>query len=264
MYSHSGGSFGRNLTPQERIMRFLNQGHAPLTTTLLVASVVGFFLSQNGSFVWQFGFRTEEIWRRPWTLLTYVLVNGHPLSVFFCASWLYSIGTTLERAWGTRPFAIFAAVVTFASAFALWVGSLLLGRELALLSLWLPVFAMTIAFCMINPDVSFFNIIPAQAAIYIAFGLAFFQFWPDMQVGLFGTGGCFAAYAYVRWVRIAMYRPSQVVGWRGRQIEMGPLPSPRRVRIRNPFETFARWKRKRDFVRLMKQSGIDDEIKPKG
>lgn len=264
MYSHGGGSYGRDPSLQQRVARFLAEGGAPLTLAVMIAAGVGFFFSQNISFVKTLAFATYQPWLRPWTLLTYVVVNDNPISVFFSISWLYSIGTTLERSWGTRAYGIFLAIVTAASAVALWLGADLLGDEFVLPSLWLPVFALTVAFCMLNPDARFFNLIPAQAGIYIAFGLAFFHFWPNMRSGIFGTGGCFAAYAYIRWVRIAMYRPSHVVGWRGRQIEVEPLPSSRRGRLRNPLEAYARWKRKRDFMRLMKQSGIDDEIKPKG
>ncbi len=249
--------------PLDTFVRWLQRENAPITLLLILGSVVGFVLSQNSEYREACSFIADAPWQRPWTFFSYLFVNPLPLSVLFCASWLWSIGGSLERGWGSRQFGIYLIQIVLATAVSLWFGSALLGRNLGAASLWLPVFAMTVAFCMVNPSVSFFNFITAQAAIYLAFGLAFLGEWPDMQSGFFGTGGCASSYALVRWRKIGVYRAPRTVGWRGRQIELDSTPGPVQARPWNPFESFARWKRKRDFARLMRKSGFDDEIGPR-
>ena len=263
----------RSASPFQSIEGFFGRGGAPLVKLLIVSNVVSLFLSVFGGgakLAQMLAFTTPAALRAPWTLVTYPFVAFDALSVLFGGIWIWTVGGSLERAWGARSFALFFACLSAVSALSLTVGAQLVGAIAFAAGLWLPLAGVTVAFALINwnLELSFWGIpCRVQHLMWIVLGLTFLNFAQasgSPMVGLFSLGGSGFAYAQLRWFRLGLYKPTHTVGWRGRQIELEPLPSAQRARTRNPFETFARWKRKRDFARLMKQSGLDDEIKPKG
>lgn len=254
----------------EPIRGFFQHGSIPLTKALIVSNVVSLFFAVTApgdALIGNLIFQTSTMLLRPWTLITYpfaVLLD--PITVLFSGFWMWQIGGSLERAWGTRTFALFFGSVAAVSALSLAVGMRVLlpasVLSLTLYGLWLPLAGLTVAFCLINWNVDMcFWTIPIKAqhlmALVIALDFLMYAGRGGPLLGLFALGGCGYAYLQMRWLRWSLHRPSTTVGWRGRQIELAPQPERRRAPT-NPFEAFARWKRKRDFARLMKQSGLDD------
>ena len=90
---------------------FLNHNRCPATIGLIIANLVTFvtfFFAQRD--LWQsFVFHSPEAPIRPWSLLTYPLVNYSPLGVLLAGYMLWLFGGSLERAWGTRRFLQFFA-----------------------------------------------------------------------------------------------------------------------------------------------------------
>jgi membrane associated rhomboid family serine protease len=192
---------------------------------------------------------------RPWTLLTYPLVSFEIIGVIFYGLWLYFVGGSLERSWGTRFYGLFFFLMALISALGLIAGALLL-RVPVMADNWLAIAALTLTWCLLNPNetIRFNFFIPIQAKwlgifeVLIIF-FTYARFHPLM--GFFALSGCAAAFAWVR------YRPWRDIGHytvrtRPRVARSTPRDDKRTARDLNPFEYFARKRRKKRFERLMK------------
>jgi membrane associated rhomboid family serine protease len=125
----------------------------PATMTLIIANVVTFFLiaglPDSGLGAW-LGFATSNWPRYFWTLLTWPLVGtGHPLHLIFGIGWAYMFAGSLERSWGTRPFATFLVATAALTAFTMWLGSLLVEPGVVA-GLWVATGAAVVAWSVVN------------------------------------------------------------------------------------------------------------------
>jgi membrane associated rhomboid family serine protease len=197
---------------------------------------------------------------RPWTLLTYPLVTLGVLGMLFHAIWLYFVGGFLERAWGTRFFATYYAAMTVISALGLTLGAFLL-RVPVRADAWLPIAALTIAFCLINPHeiIRFWFIlpIPARWIAIIEVVIIFFSYAGyHPLMGFFALTGCAASYLWVRnraWSDAAHYTPRpRAFPVKLPRRKARPLDDRTSRRSLNPLEWWARRRRKKQFERLMR------------
>lgn len=196
---------------------------------------------------------------RPWTLLTYPFASFDIIQMIFYGIGLYFFGASLERSWGTRLYGTLFLSLAFITAIGLTAGAFLL-RESVVAFNWLPLGALVLAWCALNSneEIRFNFIFPikgkwlALLEIVIIF-FVYARFHPLM--GCFALSGCAAALAWVQ------YRPWRDIGYhsvrsrtRSRVVRPGSKPRDDRFSLRdlNPFERIARWRRRKQFERLMK------------
>lgn len=238
------------------------EGNYPLTKLIIAVNVVTILLSLGGVPVHAWlGFVSIQ---RPWTFFTYPLVSVDPLGALFYGIWLYWIGGSLERSWGTSFFGRYFALMTIITSVSMFVGYLLLAgmpvTEAGLsVTNWLPISALTVAWCMLNPEqvILFWGIIPILAK-WIAVGEVLVIFFTHFRIhplmGLLALSGCFASFLWVRyraWGNIYLYSSLP----HSSRKKARPQRSPEDKftwRDLNPLEWIARWRRKRQFMRLWK------------
>jgi membrane associated rhomboid family serine protease len=252
----------------------------PATMTLIIANVITFFLIAGlpvlrlGEWL---GFATPHWPRYAWTLLTWPLVGiGHPLHLVFGIGWAYMFAGSLERSWGTRPFATFLVATAALTAFTMWLGSLLVGPG-AVAGLWAATGAAVVAWSVVNSreQVNFF-FLPLPAPVVGALGAAivWYEAGPinsNPLLGLFALSGCVAAYWYAKHGRY-LYRGYTRSNSGGRTVTS---PAGTTLRFRN-FDrepsaprrggfSLMRWlesrRQRRELDKLWKRSGFSDRDK---
>jgi hypothetical protein len=271
-------------SPSEQIRDLFLKGGIPVTLTLLACNVLTFlaqFLSSAiaGRFIAsEMVFNTVNAFHAPWTFLTYPLVSG-PFSIFLIVMWVFfwlSAGS-LERSWGSPRFAGFFGAVTVVSAASLLLGSLLLHTLLPPLNdLFLPLTALIVAFCMINPTqtlVLYFFPIQARWIAGIVTAWVYFQYGSFLGplFGLFSLGGILAAFLFVRfgrsWSTVSYYTHPPSRGPDLRIFPAAKAPTVRKMtldgsRRRSPLDLVGRWqdwKVRRRTERLLRNSGFSDQ-----
>lgn len=182
----------------------------PFTTAIVVATALHFvvnfytngFLYSNGIFsciVPLGGINTHY-----WTLLTYPVAETQLLGVLMLGVWMWSLGGSLERSWGTPAFARFFCMVTLATSLSVWVGGLILNYPgFVLHGLNLPLVGLSVAWAAINPyeELLFFFVIKMKAwqfAALIVILMLFITFSIAPPLGLFALVNPLLAYAWVR------------------------------------------------------------------
>lgn len=200
-----------------RLRRFILQSSEPVTRTLLLINIVTFLSYFVAAYIARAGnpwvylhFSTFAPWQLPWTFLTYPLVTYDPLNLLFSGYWLWVVGGSLERAWSTRRFLQFFFGIALISSLSLWLGRLLLSAigvpsGAILAGLWVPLAALTVAWCLLNPDqiVLFGFILPIKSRylMWATFALSYFGFalspYPGAPwLAFFALAGPAAAYLY--------------------------------------------------------------------
>ncbi|HHW12446.1 MAG TPA: hypothetical protein GXX33_05530 [Firmicutes bacterium] len=164
--------------------RFLYREYIPLTKGIIVLSLV-LFLGHHLLSLFRinlfslFRFQTLRWWWRPWTLLTYPLVNWG-LGDLFALLWLWFIGGSLERTWGGQTYGLFLGLATGVTSLALAFVSWVFGRNIPVTGLWLPLTGLTWVWAKLYPDreLLFWGLIPIQAQwlAWIHAGLIFFNY----------------------------------------------------------------------------------------
>lgn len=202
-----------------RFRSFLWNNSEPVTRTILAINVftflvffiAAFFLRAGNPWEW-LTFSTAAPWLKPWAFLTYPLVTYEPFTLLFAGYWLWIVGGALERSWTSSSFLRFFAGVTAATSVGLWVGGLLLGASgleqsgvVQLSSLWLPLAALTVAWCLLNPNqivlLGFVLPIPGRVLMWITIALTYFWFamgFGAPWLGFFALSGVGTAYLYTR------------------------------------------------------------------
>jgi len=202
-----------------RLRRFLWESPEPVTRTLIAANLVTFlvyfvavfFLRGGNPWEW-LEFSSSGWWLKPWSFLTYPLVTKGLLTAAFANYWLWIVGGTLERSWGSRAFVRFFAGIAAATSVGIWVGSLLLGAlglepwlSISLSSLWLPLAGLTVAWCLLNPDqvvlLGFVLPIPGRVLMWLTVAFVYFGFamgYRTPWLAFFALSGVGVAYAYTR------------------------------------------------------------------
>lgn len=145
--------------------------------------------------------RPADFLRLPWTLVTYPLVSPDFLTVLFAALWLWFIGGSLERSWGSTTYGIFLFLVTLVTGLAMVVASIFTPFEISVHGLWLPLVGLTWAWGAINPDreVLFWGIIPikAQWLAWIDAAITFFAYLaPHFLYGIASVSGIAVVYLF--------------------------------------------------------------------
>lgn len=245
----------------------------PVTICLVAVSVVLFladFFTQ-GKLGGYFSFQlfSGRLISPPWTPLAYPLLTPSPIAMLFGGLWLWWVGGSLERSWGSTRFATFFVVATLVSAGCLWGGALILHAPLAGLGdIWPVLAVLTVAWASINPyePVVFYFVIRMQARwmALITVGLVYFlDIGGGPLVGLFYLLAPLAAWYYVRGgfsVGVPTFnrRPRS----RGPDLRFTTTPPARRESAGgrlNPFDWFRRWQERRHLEKLWRNSGFTDK-----
>jgi membrane associated rhomboid family serine protease len=194
---------------------------------------------------------------RPWTFITYPLISFGIIGMLFYGLWLYFIGSALERAWGTFNYAIFFVVVSVVSGIAMEIGALITQHDLVIDN-WLPLAGVTLAFCLLMPDETIFLLIfPIRAKWlgWLEMVIVFFTYaGTSPLLGIFALAGCGVAWF---WVTNRIPDKTGSAGFRTGNRGSGGRSfrphDPRSWKEKiNPIEIWKRYKRRRQFDRLMR------------
>jgi membrane associated rhomboid family serine protease len=174
-----------------RVRRFLSEGFNPVTKTIAIISGSVFLLS---AIIPSLGVLAEGMlslypgsgFFRFWTMVTYPFYNGLAgqfWSLIFGILWLWMIGSSLERSWGSKTYGLFLFLTTLVTGASLSLtGFFQFGPVSNIYGLWLPLTGLTWAWAEISPDqeVSIWGIIPVKARwlAWISAAFAFFTFFP--------------------------------------------------------------------------------------
>jgi membrane associated rhomboid family serine protease len=123
----------------------------------------------------------------PWQVVTYALLHGDMLHLFFNMLGLWMFGSEIERLWGTKRYIQFllASVLSAAAVQLLWTS--LMGSRAPTVGLSGALFGLLLAFGMLFPNrtiMPLFPPIPMKAKVFVAIfgGL-------ELLLGLFGPSG---------------------------------------------------------------------------
>lgn len=253
-----------------RIRYWWAEGDYPLTKWLIVLNIVSLIAGAFFPVAQFLAFSAPNSWILPWTALTYPLYSSDPLSLLFYGLWLWFVGGSLERSWSTRFFAIYFALMSVITAAGLTACSLIIKQPI-FVSNYLPIAALTVAWCMLNPDleIRLYGIIPILAK-YLAVGeclIILFTYGRQHPLaGVFALSGCAASFWWVRsraWRDISLYSSMPTYSTSSPKVKKAKRN--RRdddfsIRDLNPFEKLARARRRKQFERLMRE---DEESKSK-
>lgn len=123
----------------------------------------------------------------PWQVLTYALLHGDVLHLFFNMFGLWMFGTELERLWGPRRYAHFllASVLSAAAVQLLWTA--VIGSPSPTVGASGALFGLLLGFGMLFPNriiMPLFPPIPMKAKVFVAvFGAL------EILLGLSGRSG---------------------------------------------------------------------------
>jgi membrane associated rhomboid family serine protease len=171
-----------------RLKRFIYRDFDPVTKSLLVLAGLEFLLSLLLSGIFFFNLNQwlilhpGTVFRFPWTLITYPLVDVSPLSLLFAILWLWFIGGSLERTWGSRKYGHFLMIATFVTGLLMAGLGVLFQIPAPLFGLWLPLVGVTWAWADLNPyqEMLFWGVIPLKAK-WLAWINAIFIFLTYLQ-----------------------------------------------------------------------------------
>ena len=212
-----------------RIGSYVWRTPEPVTRSLIAINVLTFLLhfivvafAQAGDpFRW-LTFETPGFVVKPWSLLTYPLFTYDPISLLLAGYWLWIVGGMLERSWTSRRFLQFFAGITLITSVSLAIGSLLLGvigavPPVGLNGLWMPLAALTVAWCLLNPDqivlMGFVLPIKGRILMWIVVALTYFVFagYGGPWLAFFALAGVGTSYLYTRghdrWIFARQRRP---------------------------------------------------------
>jgi len=240
-------------------------GDYPLTKVIIALNALTFLagLLRLPIMEW-LAFYAPSSLARPWTILTYPLISSDIFGLLFYGLWLYFVGSSLERSWGTRFYGLYFAAMAAITASGMSLGAALLLHGSAFpIQPTMPLAALTVAFCMLNPDleIRLWGIIPILAK-WLAVGevliLFFVHFSIHPLMGFFALSGCAASFLWVRtraWGGVQLYSTMPVAPRRPKsraKLRIVPPDDRSAPSNLNPLEWLARRRRKKQFERLMK------------
>lgn len=245
----------------DRVRYAWQEGNYPLTKWIIVLNIATLIASAfTHSIGYWLAFDAPVSLARPWTLLTYPFVSFDPIGLIFYGLWLYWVGGSLERSWGTRFYAGYLAAMSVITALGMSAGAALL-HGIFPVNETLPLAALTVAWCMLNPDleIRLWGIVPILAK-WLAVGEVLIIFFTHARMhplfGFFALSGCAASYLWVRtraWSDVHLYSSMPYAPRPKKQkVQRGPRDDKFSMRDLNPFERMARARRKKQFERLMK------------
>ncbi len=252
-----------------RVLNSWQQGGNPLTLAIIAINFLTMVLVTFRVPVVEWMMFVAPGWYlKPWTLLTYPLLSTRIISFLLHSLWLYSMGSSLERSWGTRSYAIYFFTMAAISALGIALGSAVLDVP-DWAENWLPIAVLTVTFCWLNPhaEINIWGILPILAR-WLGFAVMLIVFFLYAQehshplTGLFALTGCAAA---ILWVNFRSRHYSEGVS---PLAGIANISLPKRatstrshtprddrftIRDLNPLEWLARRRRKRQFERLIRE-----------
>jgi len=203
----------------------------------------------------------------PWTLLTWTLVPGTDLfGVLFGGLWMWWVGSSLERSWGSRTFFLFVAATAALTGIATWCLGKLLHAPFVLYGLTVATAAPTLAWCWINRRetliFSFFFPIPALWLGWITLAFAWYTVSTASGNPILGVAALAGPGAGWLWVTRGRYRLRGP--YRGSNLRFSDFDrTPGAAASRGGLSGwFAAWRNRRRDARLEKMfrnSGYDDD-----
>ncbi|MBA4344802.1 MAG: DUF1751 domain-containing protein [Methylibium sp.] len=149
----------------------------------------------------------------PWQPLTYALLHGDVMHLFFNMLGLWMFGSELERVWGPKRYLQMLLASVLTAAAAQLVFTLLIGSNAPTVGASGALFGLLLSFGMLFPDriiMPLFPPIPMKAKYFVAlFGML------ELLMGLSGgggiahfahLGGMLGAYLLIRYWRSARRR----------------------------------------------------------
>ena len=255
----------------------------PFTRGLLIALAVifltFFFTGQGSGPLGQLLPYKSMLWyQQPWTWLTYsllVIPGGMWLFVLMELFVLYQFGGSLERSWGSRNYGVLFFVFAAIAALAFVPAYYILGKQVTLQGVSLPLVAVVAAWAALDPDLELnYWGIPVRAKLFAAIwvGFTYFQFGlatGDPVLALSVLVGPAAAWLYVRkFPRLNLAAPS----WGGDSPRGGRTQSaPPRGLLREEasereratgFNPLKKRREQMEIDRLKKLLGEDDDDRP--
>jgi len=266
--------YSRSSSPFEQAGDYLRRSQIPVTISLIavcaVLFLVNFFAHPALLYSEYFRFSTPILGPGEWiSLFTYPLVNSDFLSLVFGCLWLFWIGGSLERSWGSPKFLAFFFLISAASGLGLFIGSLILRVPADLIgALWLPLTSLTVAWATINPlqSVLLWGIVAIQARWIALFeiGVIYFVYYEGAPLlGLFVLLGALAAFLVVKLgvMTGSTYRRGAgpdlriVSGGSGKKRPLDDAGS--RLSL-NPLDRYRAWQQRRKLAKLWQKSGFTD------
>ncbi len=190
---------------QNNISHFLFKAGCPATIIIIALNVISFFsintLRDNDPFHFLI-FKTPEWLQHIWTPFTWFLVGaGHPINVLFAGFWMFWVGGSLERSWGTKTFLGFFLFASALMAITCWLGMLVTGIPLLFAGLSFALAAPTIAWCMLNPGetIRLYAIIPIPSRLlaWLTVIVVWYEAGPPIN-GIFALSSCLFAFWFVK------------------------------------------------------------------
>ncbi len=223
-----------------KFTRFINEGAIPFTKLVLVLSGLSFVLNllleslNIISLSSLLALVPENLPGFFWTFLTYPLVNPtfDFLTLIFSGLWLWFVGGSLERTWGTRMYGFFFILVTLVTGGAMALAAIVTKIPgYPIIGLWLPLVGITWAWAAVYPEreIMIWGIFPVKAywLAWIDAGITFFNY---LRVNLF-----FALAAVSGIILVYLFGDTGKLGrglhYRNRRQE-GRYPKARRSRLR--------------------------------
>jgi membrane associated rhomboid family serine protease len=253
--------------------RLFQESYNPLTNAIIVAWVIVFLSVFLRLPIVDFMVARMPIdILQPWRWLTFAFVITNIISLIFSGLALWWVGGSLERSWGSRTFGILFGLLAIITALSFVPIGYMSGANVLAPS-GLVIASLVVCWCMINPDetINLYGIIPIKSR-FIAIGIfliVFFSYGMSNPLnGLLALISCGFAAAWARngWA----YRfagANQGYGYAPPKKKakakvpnlrlvppVGQKPKDDRFSIRdlNPFEFFAKRKRRKQFEKLMR------------
>jgi membrane associated rhomboid family serine protease len=244
----------------------------PVTRALLVACgavFVAFLFTEQfaGPLGKYLPFRSDGWVSRPWTLLTYALIDAD-FWVVLTLYVLYLYGGSLERAWGAAPYASAVAAFTLVGSISFGLAAVAVGRPVQLLGFGVPLAALVTAWAAMHPDLVC-NVLGAPVkARWIAVGWLVLTYYQVAAgpigpvVGVAVVAAPAVAWFYTRSRRgLSWRRPPAVDRWKPDLREDPPLR--RREgppeQIGGGLNPLRRRQEQREIERLRRLLGEDDD-----
>jgi membrane associated rhomboid family serine protease len=225
-----------------RFKRFIYRDFDPVVKSLLVLAGLEFLLSLllRGIFFFNLNERLilqpGTVFSYPWTLIGYPLVDASPLSLLFAGLWLWFVGGSLERIWGSGKFGWFLVISTGVTGLAMVFLEILFQIPVPLFGLWLPLVGVTWAWADLNPnqEMLFWGVIPLKAK-WLAWINALFIFLTYLQYSRNLLFNCLFGLASLSGIAVAYFfkgRNSYGGGGRSRSCRDTAAQRSRRSRFR--------------------------------
>jgi len=147
----------------------------PAVTKALILACVGFFCAQLLLPPWLDGLLA--LWPLasgqflPWQLVSYALLHGDMMHLFFNMLGLWMFGSEIERLWGPRRYAQFIAASVLSAGLVQLLWSSLVGTLAPTVGASGALFGLLLAFGMLFPNrtiMPLFPPIPMKAKVFVA------------------------------------------------------------------------------------------------